>query len=1028
MVAALAVDLEVHEIQSADTESLLQTMESAKVAVSVQMGVTATEHLSASDTEEFREKFMTIAAAIKTPKIRSDVLLAERMSSKILDRSSLSDKEKGSGLDLIFYKLDELETEIQNECKGELADMNAKRKQAQDEIDTETATIDNAMKIRQENTDANKNSHQDILECRRIWYESRNMESGPGGIHETLVTLQADREEASEIIRGEVDDRNKAIDVLVKALFLVCERFNRFKNTELCMMVKSQPDIIENDRYETKEPDEAEQETGLTHKADTPFAIAWEQQKEKDIQLEGAICPENPEICPVLEAMRGDIAIEEGKKFEESDTLTFYEEQDQNTSDHCAEACNMSENCKAFLYVKDTGKCKLTEGTPAATTDDTGYVTGIKPEADDGDDESNFSTQLLQLGAGSSTLALTADEQRAQKSLKELTSIRLPARYSVPLEELAIATGASVSAKKKKNIVQIIIQVTDETRVEQKVAKQNHQDKLDAWYAESWVKKGALDQERAQQNTQWAKWQEERSNIEQRIIASEAQRQTQNAALEARVMIEDRITEDERVYGIEESLRLEDLENLVKLKSLLRALYDVTKPMGCPRTAGVLCTDKVAGWCVFAKRTPDKSQRCSCNVGFYGDACQFRMCPGMGDVLYEHDAEGVCSNRGLGEVGGLGCDNTIGRCTCDPNYYHGPAKKCEYRHAPASKYETTGDDYLMKAGTIDDRCSDRGTLDKIRGICTCSEAYWGVAPNAQQINGACETRKCPNSNGVVYPYNSANACNGHGACIPESGACSCQEPYFGHSCENTNCPNDCSGKGECNTNTGQCACHQSPIKYSGPSCEFLDCPAGCNDPSGECNRNDGKCVCKLGYTGEKCELSSRCTARALDTPEANWWTLWDKPGWIACPKGQLMYALKRGTCDALSCIDSGSCAAGCQGDSFVYQLRHCYHDLGWYNSMDQEGWSKCLPDYYVAGLYRSCESLYCLNMAKCCSLKGARWAQCGTTVWGSSFSNAGWSRLGEAGAHAFITGFQRSKAHTIGAIDSASYCGFVRGY
>ena len=67
-------------------------------------------------------------------------------------------------------------------------------------------------------------------------------------------------------------------------------------------------------------------------------------------------------------------------------------------------------------------------------------------------------------------------------------------------------------------------------------------------------------------------------------------------------MIEDRITEDERVYGIEESLRLEDLENLVKLKSLLRALYDVTKPMGCPRTAGVLCTDKVAGWCVFAKR------------------------------------------------------------------------------------------------------------------------------------------------------------------------------------------------------------------------------------------------------------------------------------------------------------------------------------------------------------------------------------------------------------------------------------------
>ena len=55
-------------------------MESAKVAVSVQMGETATEQLSASETEEFREKFMTIAAAIKTPKIRSDVMLAERFA------------------------------------------------------------------------------------------------------------------------------------------------------------------------------------------------------------------------------------------------------------------------------------------------------------------------------------------------------------------------------------------------------------------------------------------------------------------------------------------------------------------------------------------------------------------------------------------------------------------------------------------------------------------------------------------------------------------------------------------------------------------------------------------------------------------------------------------------------------------------------------------------------------------------------------------------------------------------------------
>ena len=104
----------------------------------------------------------------------------------------------------------------------------------------------------------------------------------------------------------------------------------------------------------------------------------------------------------------------------------------------------------------------------------------------------------------------------------------------------------------------------------------------------------------------------------------------------------------------------------------------------------------------------------------------------------------------------------------------------------------------------------------------------------------------------------------------------------------------------------------------------------------------------------------------------NWWTIWDKPGWITCPHGQLLHQLRRTGCSALSCIDSGACAAGCEGDKHVFATRHCYHDLRWYNSFDGRGWSKCLPDYFVAGLYRSCESLYCLNLAKCCSLKEAR--------------------------------------------------------
>lgn len=161
----------------------------------------------------------------------------------------------------------------------------------------------------------------------------------------------------------------------------------------------------------------------------------------------------------------------------------------------------------------------------------------------------------------------------------------------------------------------------------------------------------------------------------------------------------------------------------------------------------------------------------------------------------------------------------------------------------------------------------------------------------------------------------------------------------------------------------------------------------------------------------------------------NWWTIWNKPGWIACPHGQLMYELKRSSCQALSCIASGGCAAACEGstgnNNHVFQIRHCYHDLRWYNEFDKEGLAECLPDYFVAGLFRSCESLYCLNMAKCCSLKEARWTQCKESDWAATFEQAG---TGRVKPDQFIVGFRRGKGHQLKNIDGAKGCGFIRGY
>lgn len=468
---------------------------------------------------------------------------------------------------------------------------------------------------------------------------------------------------------------------------------------------------------------------------------------------------------------------------------------------------------------------------------------------------------------------------------------------------------------------------------------------------------------------------------------------------------EDRCEKLESEYGVRESIRLEDLENIAKLVSLLRSLYDKKEPTNCLKGKAepkVMCTHKDNGWCIWNQQQGN-DQRCSCNVGYYGDVCENKMCPGNGEVLYEAKADGVCSNHGK-------CDTDTGACAkCDEGFYHGPKKACEWKHCPMSK-----------SGAVDELCSGHGTCDKKRGQCNCVDAWSGPG---------CQYKKCPNSNGVLYPFQSGNACDGRGACSAETGKCSCSQPYKGKACELSNCPRDCMKRGGCNEATGKCQC---PNGYSGEACEFVSCPDDCNAPqAGECNRLSGKCICKMGFSGDRCRKSTRCPVsrgEKLALKVVNWYTVWDKPGWITCPPGQNIHALRRSTCDALECLEAGACAAPCEGessDAYVVPVRHCYHDLNVYASMDKKGWSKCEANYFVGGLFRSGNSLYQLQMFKCCSFKASRWASCGDTNWAAKFNGPGWVRSPE---HKFVAGLYRGKGHRLRDIDQAFTCGWVQGY
>jgi hypothetical protein len=735
--------------------------------------------------------------------------------------------------------------------------------------------------------------------------------------------------------------------VLVKATFMVCQRFNRYKNTPQCMEIKSQPDVDEPQRYETKTYEKAMEQTKLLHKKDEKWDQDWQKQMEEDIDKEGKPDPEG----------------------------------------------------------NGGGMTSLTpEPTLSPTTRPTRktreYTESLREAADEDDD-----IELLQ--TDDDQTALSQDEQRAVRELTTMANDRsLAEKYALPLNELALSIKAGAT-KRSKSIVEILLEVLKETRNEQAADKATHTANLNSYYAQSWDLKGILNREAALQKQLRDDMETLRLRILHLANTNEVERKDQNEAGAAKTEEEDRCAGTTEEYGIRTGLRDEDLENLVKLKSLLRALYFKNFPKGCPRHNRVICTGKINGWCVFTQRDQkNNEQRCSCNVGFYGDACQFKMCPGGGKNLYQADAVGVCSNRGA-------CNRLTGLCFCRHEYYHGPKKACDYAHAPPSKGDPCDP-------VCDDACSQRGKLDPIRGVCNCQEEFFGPG---------CEEKKCPNSNGVLYPRESGNSCNGRGACDIDTGKCGCGHPYSGVSCEFEACPNDCLDRGNCNQNTGHCSCgndeHGNP--FFGPSCEFRTCPYDCTG-GGECNRNDGVCICKDGYSGIQCEKTSRCKNDNLHNDNMNWWTIWDKPGWMVCPKGQLMWSLKRSLCEALSCVDSGGCAAACEGSTsnynHVFQLRHCYHDLRWYNSFDMAGTSECLDDYYVAGLFRSCESLYCLNMAKCCSLKEARWSECTWSNWGI-FNGPG---TGKVTQHQFIVGFKRSEGHQLKNIDEAKGCGFIRGY
>ena len=250
------------------------------------------------------------------------------------------------------------------------------------------------------------------------------------------------------------------------------------------------------------------------------------------------------------------------------------------------------------------------------------------------------------------------------------------------------------------------------------------------------------------------------------------------------------------------------------------------------------------------------------------------------------------------------------------------------------------------------------------------------------------------------------------------------------------------GVGVCNTVKGRCSCAATascglPDQPLCPNaCVYNDCEANCqgvntdgSSASGLCDRFSGLCSCNYNnvFNGPSCVTPGRGSGKTDKGSQTMIWTAtMDKWGWSLCNKGYLLVGMKTDrlqTMDALYNLDKGVCQQPFEASSAILKAvepSRCYHE-NWWKKFDTRGGKFCRRNYFVAGLFRShCNSLYCIEMAKCCSVKRSVWTDCkwkNVKDWISS-SNG----IQVDGSQGFIVGFFRGAQHTLAGITSVRQC------
>jgi len=861
----------------------------------------------------------------------------------------------------VLDKVDALENELVQERDAAIAGRRKKEKECQASI----SANDNAIAKLQAQNAVSQNKRKDAFaNIERLHSEINDSRDKDGGAKKTslqsLMKTELDAvKKAYDDYWLNTEDRALVRNILMQAMWLVCVGFRSFRMHPFCVTLRQQPDFAE----PGKEADAVDlanpSETYRTNSAATQRF----SQTMKSVWTEQKSADSN-----AVNREDGDVDMEKG-------------------------------------FVNNRAPWGVApDGTPA--------VAPAEKEM--------------------------THEQLASRLSFLIETNSAPARVAGPIVDFisALQTGAAETSKKSKSLVDTIVEMdTEEGETQAKEDQEWYQMGIVEAKGETNDYSDSMEARRVEQEDKAQQIADNHKNIEdenENIATNELEVNKLGDATKRKV-IECDIDYIEFDTIIE--MATEELVNIQRLNSLLRFLALGEEPTKCRKAGDKMCTDDEQGTCTWVTRGKDHKgglrkdeQFCACEYGFYGEVCELRTCPGFGNVRYPATQAGVCMDKGI-------CNPQDGTCTnCKQHYYHGPENKCELMRCPKGIDDQGGAIRMTAEDSTDLECSGKGSCNKKTGVCTCNK-------DGNMWYGAhCGYRKCPSTDGkgnivAQVAGTSVTACDGRGACQTDpdnNGKCACSARFQGEACEFFK--GDCAGKGTFQVLTGRCMCGEGFIgggcvdnsqgAKECQTCRYKSCESECSKNHGYCNRNSGKCVCKNRgdtYNGKNCKSICRKDGKLVD-----WSRSFDKWGWSVCPANFLMTGFRTdGGGDALYNIDLGKCEKPCEGtgsDKQNIEISHCYHE-NWWKKFDSKGGKFCRRNYFVAGLFRShCNSLYCLEMAKCCQVKRSLWTKCQWTAIDKNAINNGGAEVGVAGPHAFIAGFYRGEIHTLTGLRYIRQC------